>query len=162
MMLLGNPWVRTMYKMKPSANCPGFIMSEQGTKYTILVSQSTITHSAFHPTTCGNPIMKSIEIESHSQSGTCKGFRSRNRACLTGLILLHVSQWSIYHPHIVVSVASSSSSQSTLMSWLVLGTLPPGHHGGHIVSLIIASCHLVSTVILHKSGVPPLPGIIPK
>jgi hypothetical protein len=54
-----------MYEMKPSASYLGFIMSEQGTKCAILVSRSTITHSALHPSTGGNPIMKSIDIESH-------------------------------------------------------------------------------------------------
>jgi hypothetical protein len=80
-----------MCKMKLSANCLGFIVSEQGTKCAILVSRSTITHSALHPSTGGNPITKSIEIESHGRSGICKGFRSPNGAYLTGLILLHVS-----------------------------------------------------------------------
>jgi hypothetical protein len=81
-----------MCEMKPSANCPGFIVSEQGTKCAILVRRSTITHSALHPSAGGSPVTKSIDIESHGQSGTCKGLRSPKGACLTGLILLHMSQ----------------------------------------------------------------------
>jgi hypothetical protein len=85
-----------MCKMKLSANCSHFIMSEQGTKCAILLSGSTITHNVLHLSTGGNPVMKFMDIESHGQSVTCSSFSSPNGAYLTGIILLHVSQWLTY------------------------------------------------------------------
>jgi hypothetical protein len=76
-----------MYEMNRSANCSGLIMSEQRTKCAILLSRSTITHNELHPSTNGNPVIKSIDIESHGISGTCNSLINPNGACLTGLIL---------------------------------------------------------------------------
>jgi hypothetical protein len=81
-----------MCEMNLSTNCSGLIVSEQGTKYAILLSRFTITHNELHPSTNGNPIIKSIDIKSHGVSGTCNGFNNPNGACLTGLILLQVSR----------------------------------------------------------------------
>jgi hypothetical protein len=81
-----------MCEMNPSANCSGLIVSEQGKKCAILLSQSTITHNELYPSTNGNPTIKSIDIKSHGLSGTCIGLNNPNGACLTGLILLQVLQ----------------------------------------------------------------------
>ena len=91
-MLLGSPWGRTTCFINSSASLFGSIVSLQATKCPILVSRSITTHKALHPSVFGNPVMKSMDIESHGRCGGASGFSSPNGACRIGLIRLQVSQ----------------------------------------------------------------------
>ena len=88
----GRPWGRTTCLTKLSASSVGSIVPSQATKCPILVNRSMITHRALLPLLVGNPVMKSIDIESHGLCWGLIGFRSPNGACLMDLICRHVSQ----------------------------------------------------------------------
>ena len=81
---------------KLSVSRVGSIVSSHATKCPILVNWSMITHRALIPLLVGNPVMKSIDMESHGLCGGSKSFRSPKGTCLIGWIHQHVSQWSMY------------------------------------------------------------------
>jgi hypothetical protein len=82
--------------MNPSAKSCSPIVSLHEMKWDIFVSRSTITHSALQLSTSRRPVMKSMEIESHGLVGNCRGLSNPNGACHIGLIILQVSQLSMY------------------------------------------------------------------
>jgi hypothetical protein len=96
MMLLGRPWVHTMWAINPLAKSFRPMVSLHATKWAIFVTQSTMTRKALLPSASGNPVMKSMDIESHGLVGNCSGLRSPKGAWQIGFILLHVSQLSTY------------------------------------------------------------------
>jgi hypothetical protein len=88
MMLLGGLWTCTTYMRNLATSALEPIVSLHTMKCAILVRRSTITYIVFIPLSSGRPVIKSMQMDSHSLSRICKGHMRLKGACLMGLIYL--------------------------------------------------------------------------
>jgi len=83
----GSPWSRNISLIKLFANCHAFISLWQSMKWLIFVRRSMTTRIASYPSDFGKSVMKSMDIDFHSFSGTFFGCNSLYDASRTALVL---------------------------------------------------------------------------